>query len=261
PDAAEPQHETHAAAMIDTLVAAHRVRCEREHGRSDQRRADEHPQREHAESLRFVAERRERRLHVPAAADQHRHENSCQAHFSQKFVPGTLFAEIRAWHDFSGEPGSHTALLTFPARSSSAGAAGSPVTSRISFSSSVSRSSSAATSASSCRRCCSSRRRASSWLCSISASTSASISSPVASLNGFSPRKLPSPARYGFLLGASCTRPSFSLMPQRVTMLRASSVACAISFSAPVVFVPYTISSAARPPSMPTIRARKYASG
>jgi hypothetical protein len=44
-------------------------------------------------------------------------------------------------------------------------------------------------------------------------------------------------------------------------MLRASVVACSMSFCAPVVFVPYTISSAARPPSIPTMRARRYASG
>ena len=46
------------------------------------------------------------------------------------------------------------------------------------------------------------------------------------------------PARYGFWRGASCTMPSASLMPQRVTMLRASWVACSMSLSAPVVRVP-----------------------
>ncbi len=45
-------------------------------------------------------------------------------------------------------------------------------------------------------------------------------------------------AEVGILRGASCTMPSRSLMPHRVTILQASPVACSMSLSAPVVFVP-----------------------
>ena len=60
----------------------------------------------------------------------------------------------------------------------------------------------------------------------------------VSSLNGRSAPNAAGLPRYGFWRGASCTSPSLSLIPQRVTMLRASSVACSMSLSAPVVFVP-----------------------
>ena len=42
--------------------------------------------------------------------------------------------------------------------------------------------------------------------------------------------------------------PNSSDMPKRVIMLRASLVACSMSFAAPVVISPKISSSAARPP-------------
>ena len=48
--------------------------------------------------------------------------------------------------------------------------------------------------------------------------------------------------------GSTAIGPTASLMPQRPTMLRAISVSCWMSDSAPVVISPKTISSATRPP-------------
>ena len=58
------------------------------------------------------------------------------------------------------------------------------------------------------------------------------------------------PSRYGFETVDSAMRPSLSLMPYCVTILRASSVARSMSFDAPVVAMPKTTCSAARPPNM-----------
>jgi len=84
-----------------------------------------------------------------------------------------------------------------------------------------------------------------------------SISLAVSSLQGFSPMKPPPWPVQPVWRGASCIRPSLSLMPQRVTIWRASALACSMSLSAPVVRVPWTTSSAARPPKVPVIFARR----
>src|SRR5690606_40009571 len=122
--------------------------------------------------FRFRPERRERRLDAPAAAGEHR-ESRCQAPChreteprtsSAKQVPdtrlaksvsdtifpekvsdtilsgkvaGTFLGGSGARHRFRGGRGDHAAVLTFPARSSSPGAAGNPVTWRISSSARV----------------------------------------------------------------------------------------------------------------------------
>ena len=44
--------------------------------------------------------------------------------------------------------------------------------------------------------------------------------------------------------------PSFSLIPKRITICLAVAVTFSMSFDAPVVISPKTISSAARPPSV-----------
>ena len=57
------------------------------------------------------------------------------------------------------------------------------------------------------------------------------------------------PPKYSFSTVASPIRPKRLLIPKRVIMLVAILVACSISLAAPVVTLPKTISSAARPPS------------
>ena len=53
---------------------------------------------------------------------------------------------------------------------------------------------------------------------------------------------------WGGLQSAYAIMPNSSDIPKRVTMLRASLVACSISLAAPVVISPKMSSSAARPP-------------
>ena len=62
------------------------------------------------------------------------------------------------------------------------------------------------------------------------------------------------------LRGATTTKPTCSLIPQRSTIPRAIRVTCWISDSAPVVASPNTISSATLPPIETRIFARSSSS-
>ena len=83
-----------------------------------------------------------------------------------------------------------------------------------------------------------------SWAVRMISTTSLSILVAVSALHA----RAASPPRYWLLTVSSAVISNVSLMPRRVTMLRASLVACSMSLDAPLVTLPKISSSALRPP-------------
>src|SRR6516165_6191229 len=79
--------------------------------------------------------------------------------------------------------------------------------------------------------------------------TSASISIAVCSLYSLLESAKSRPRKTSPSCLPKCSGPNFSDMPQSQTMRRAMSVACWMSFEAPVVSCPKITSSAMRPPT------------